>query len=547
MTDGTPQHNVIFNGDWGAMFWAPNLWQPEGGPYSARALHSFVELLADSGVDTYAISPNTQLAWYPSKAVPTALDDYTRGDQRWARWFRSCPDETNIAMMDRYLDLLDAGIDWMAETVSACKQRGIAPWASVRMNDPHGYLEKWVDNPTNCPLFKDPANRLTGTPLRPGRHADVLWVGLNYERQAVRDYFLAMIRELVLDYDTEGLELDFLRTPAICEPNASQQTIDTMTSWIAEIRDVTQQKQEQTGRPFPFGLRIPPALGALRSIGLDVAAIVAADLIDFVSPSNYMQTAWELPLDDLRRQLGDSVSIYGNVEFALNGVSAYSPTAETTELRCPFVVTEALLGAAAGMRALGADGIELYNYYAADEDNADIRICTRDNMRADYTAIRDIDTLEGVRGKTKQYAFTTMLAPVWNPPFDTPDQLPDILEPDWRRAYRLPMCAEPTDAGLKLVIQVVVDRRDDLPPLGVSFNDSWPTTDAQATDELLFPQLDHGFHVPEYTAFNYMFEVDGIVEGWNEISIYNGSHDVSTAASRARNSITIRSIELAVR
>ncbi|MBT3344060.1 MAG: hypothetical protein HN712_27655 [Gemmatimonadetes bacterium] len=541
------EHRIIFNGDWGTMFWAPKLWQPEGGPYSARALHNFVDLLAEHRVDTFAISPNTQLAWYPSKAVPTALDEYTRGDQRWAKWFRSCPPETNIAMMDRYLDLLEADVDWMAETVLACKQRQIAPWASVRMNDPHGYLEKWVDNPINCPLFKDPENRLKGTPLRPGRHADVLWVGLNYERQAVRDYFLAMIRELILDYDTEGLELDFLRTPAICEPNASQDTIDTMTAWIAEIRDLTLMKAQQTGRPCPFGLRIPAALGALRSIGLDVRAIVDAGLIDFISPSNYMQTAWDLPLDDLRRQLGSGIAIYGNVEFAMNGIPAYSPTAGTSELRCPFVVTEALFGAAAGALSLGADGVELYNYYAADEDNAEIRICTRENMRADYSAIRTLEDLDHLRGQPKQYAFTTILAPVWNPPFDTPDALPDILEPDWRRAYRLPMCSEPTDQGLELIIQIVVDRRDDLPPLGVSFNESWPTTQSQPTDELLFPQLDHTDHVPEFTAFNYHFRVDGIIGGWNEISVYNGSHAVETADERQRNSVTVRSIELAVR
>ena len=542
-----PNQQVIFNGDWGAMFWAPNLWQPEGGPYSARALHSFVELLAENQVDTFAISPNTQLAWYPSKVVPTALDGYTRGDKRWARWFRSCPDETNLAMMDRYLDLLEAGVDWMAETIVACEQRQITPWASIRMNDPHGYLEKWVDNPMNCPLFKDPDNRLRGTPLRPGRHADVLWVGLNFERQVVRDYFLTMIRELVLDYDTQGLELDFLRTPAICEPNASHQTIDSITSWIAEISDLARLKAQQTGRAFPFGLRIPAAFGALRSIGLDVRAIAEAGLIDFVSPSNYMQTAWALPLDQLRQQLGPDISIFGNVEFALNGVSAYSPEAGSTQLRSPFIVTEALLGAAAGQRALGADGIELYNYYAADEDNADERICTRQNMQADYTAIRKIQDLQRLRGEPKQYAFTTMLAPVWNPPFDTPDALPDILEPDWRRAYRLPMCAEPADCGLQLTIQIVVDRRDNLPALAVSFNDCWPTTEAQATDELLFAHLDHAFHEPDLTAFNYSFHVSEILEGWNEISVYNGSHAVETAATRRQNSVTIRSIELGIR
>lgn len=77
-------------------------------------------------------------------------------------------------MMDRYLDLAEAGVDWLAEAIQACRRREIAPWISIRTHDPHGYLEKWVDNPINCPLFKDPKNRPRGAPLRPRRHADVL-------------------------------------------------------------------------------------------------------------------------------------------------------------------------------------------------------------------------------------------------------------------------------------------------------------------------------------------------------------------------------------
>jgi hypothetical protein len=426
------KHRVIYNGDWGALFWAPAIWQPQGGPYSASAMHSFAQLLSDSGVDTFAISPNTQIAWYPSKVVPSALDGYTRGNERWAHWFRSQPPETNLAMMDRYLDLAEAGVDWLAEVIGASQQRAISPWISVRMNDPHGYLEKWVDNPINCPLFKDPANRLKGAPLRPGRHADVLWVGLNYERREVRDYFFAMIRELVMDYDAGCLELDFLRTPAICEPGASSQMVDTITSWIADIRALTLAKAERTGMPYLFGLRIPASLGALHSIGLDIRAVVNAGLVDYLSFSNYMQTAWDMPLDRLRAELNSDIALYGNVESVLNGLPVCDPelavegkqpspdSAEDLpgrEIRCPYVVTEALRGAVAGKLALGADGIVLYNYYAADEDNAQVRICTRENMHADYTAIRDVGDLETLRGQPKQYALTTMLAPVWNPPF----------------------------------------------------------------------------------------------------------------------------------
>ncbi|MBT5874728.1 MAG: hypothetical protein HOH43_15025 [Candidatus Latescibacteria bacterium] len=552
---------IIFNGDWGAMFWAPNLWQPEGGPYTAKAIESFTKLLSDSGVDTFAISPNTQIAWYPSKVVPTALDGYTRGDQRWARWMRSHSSAANIAMMDRYLDLVEAKVDWLAEAISQSRKRHITPWISVRTNDPHGYLEKWIDNPINCPLFKDPANVLKGTPLRPGKHADVLWTGLNYERQEVRDYFMAMIRELVMDYDADGLELDFLRTPAICEPGASQKTVEIITDWISEIRALTCLKQETNGRPYSFGLRVPAALGALKAIGLDVQTIVSEGLVDFLSFSNYMQTAWDLPLDQLRSVLGPDITIYGNIESGLNGLPVSLPgdaidTGEPqvdaahragTEMRSPYIVTPALLGAAAGKWILGADGIELYNYYAVDEDNGKDRVCTKQNMRADYSAIKHLKSLKSMRGLPKMYALSTILSPVWNPPFDTPDQLPAVLEPDWRRGFRIPMCAEPDDPNLEMIVQIVVDLRDSLPPIAVSFNDSWPSLNGEPTSELLFPQNEYTHHTPEHTAFNYVMGVGSIRDGWNDVSVYNGSHERHSPSDRRANSITIRSIELAIR
>ena len=42
-------------------------------------------------------------------------------------------------------------------------------------------------------------------------------------------------------------------------------------------------------------------------------------------------------------------------------------------------------------------------------------------------------------------------------------------------------------------------------------------------------------------------EVAEIAEGWNEVSVYNGSHQGETVEDRRRNSVVIRSVELAIR
>lgn len=538
------RHRNLFNGDWGTFFWAPGLWQPEGGPYSAEAIHRYVDLLADSGVDTFLISPNTQVAWYPSKAVPTALDGYARGDQRWAQWLPGIASETNMTMIDHYLDLQEAGIDWLAEAVKACRARGISPWVSVRMNDMHGAADP-AGNPINCPLFADPQYRLKGTTLDPHDPVNPYYQALNYECREVRDYMLSMIRELVMDYAFEGLELDWLRNPTICEPGVSQETTDVMTAWIAEIRALTQARAEQTGRPYVFGMRIPGELSMLRSIGLDVKAVAREGLVDFVNPSNFMQTAWTMPHDRLRAELGDDVAMYGVIELIINDVKGYSPELDEAFSRYPCASAPSLRGNAAGKLVLGADGIEQYNYYAADEDNFP-RLCTADNMRADYAAIRDVHDLEALRGQPKHYALETMFCSCWYPSADRPEPLPAILEPQWRRAFMLPMCAEPGNRGLELIVQVVIEKLDGFPGMGVAFNGGWPLFDARPTRELLFSNRPATHHVPEYQAYDYRFNVEEIREGWNEIVLLCGSDRTGSKEGNG-NQVKVVGIELAVK
>lgn len=191
--------------------------------------------------------------------------------------------------VNRYLDLAEDGIDWVKEIAQECRRNGIAPWVSVRINDAHG-ANNWEGSHMNCDLQKQPQFRLSGRPLNPRDGNNRFETLLNYEHLEVRDYYFAMIRELVEEYEHAGLELDWTRVPACCEPQASQQTCEIMTEWIAEIRAITQRQAVKIGKPYPLGLRVPVRLDQLKTIGLDVAAIAHRDLIDFICPTNTWQT-----------------------------------------------------------------------------------------------------------------------------------------------------------------------------------------------------------------------------------------------------------------
>jgi len=541
------KHRNLFNGDCNFLFYNPELWQPEGGAYSARAIHRYLGAIADGGIDTLLINPNTQVAWYPTKKLEYLLENYRRGDLAFthsvaaglAGMTPKLVDKfsTNmVEMLDLYLDLAEAGVDWLAESAKACRAHGLSPWLSYRMNATH--FSSAPVSPVNCRLFADPQNRLSGRIPGAAPSTEAAWVGLNYGRKPVRDYMLAMMREGIEDYDYEGLELDWLRHPVCLEATASARDVATMTDWFAEIRALTKARRPD----YVLGVRAPANLPYLRSIGIDLKELVRQGLIDYCTFSNFWQTAWEMPLDELRRELSPDFTIYGGMEDAPNWLETHAPSLrerpvgpdvqlagdnafhakvkpdEPRRVRGTRYLTasaEFMRANAAGKLVLGADGLEQFNFFVTDQ----VRV---PGLRADYAALRGLDQLETLRGREKHYAFNTasvLSTKIW----DVPEQLPVRIAPKHRRVLRIPLCAEPAGAGFVLVVQVIADRAQAGGDCGVSLNGCWPVFARTVTEDLLFPAGPYARHVEEHVAWNYTLDCGVIQDGWNEVVLYNES------------------------
>jgi hypothetical protein len=539
------RHRNLFNGDCNFLFYNPELWQPEGGRYRMAAIERYFATLAQSGVDTLLVNPNTQVAWYPSKTLPHILQGYTRGNldhtrRNAAALGHMTPElaetyaKNMVEMLDLYLDLAESGVDWLAESARICRTLGMSPWLSYRMNATH--FSSAPDAPVNAPVFRDPANRLSGRVPDAKGTVHAAWIGLNYGRPAVRDYMAALIREGVEQYDYEGLELDWFRHPVCLEGPASERDIAQMTDWFASLRDLTLRRRPD----YRLTIRAPSNLRYLRSIGLDLKELARRGLIDGVTFSNFWQTPWEMPLDELRRELGGEIAIYGGMEDAPNwletlapsltkrpsgpdvqlaGDNAYHTKARTdgpARVRGTRYLTasaEFLRANAAGKLVLGADGLEQFNFFVTDQ----VRV---PGLRADYAALRGLDRLETLRGTPKHYSLNTASlqgSKLW----DVPEQLPVKIAPRHRRALRLPMIAEPAASGLRLVVQVVTERDAPGDGCGISVNGGVPSFASTPTDQLLFPAGPYSHHVEEHRAWNFVLESAALRDGWNEITLYN--------------------------
>lgn len=537
----TARHRNLFNGDTCVFFYNPEIWHPEGGPYSAKAIHRYVDALADNGVDTFLVNANASKAWYPSKVIPTILDGYRRGDREFFRGHAICAGATepaavekflddSVAFYGRYLDLIEAGVDWLAEAAKACRRRGVSPWVSIRMNDMHGQ-KNFEGSYFNAPLLRQKEMR-----LRHSAYSPTMWIptyreGLNYARPEVRAFMFAQIKEVVEDYDYEGLELDWWRNALCCEPNATPETVEMMNAWFREVRALTGRRAMQTGRPYPFGFRMPGRLEALKSIGIDVVTLCREGTLDFICPSHFWRTSWDMPHDELRRQVGERVAIYGVIEDGVNRMAAAAPTIPLTrDMRYISASHEMMRANAAGKLVLGADGIECYNFFCTDQAKIP-------GVISDYTTLRDLHRLDRLRGQPKHYAFSDQGSPFVQIPFEGIPQLPVVLERGWIRSFRLPMCAEPADRGLELVIQVIVKAGDAFAELPVAFNGCWPRRAHTRSDRLLFPCGAFTHHAAANRGCNFKFPVALVREAWNEITVENGGDQT----------ITVVGLELAIR
>ncbi|GAB3930413.1 hypothetical protein [Larkinella terrae] len=549
------QHRNLFNGDTCVYFYNPERWQPEdytmktvvnprtgkmgtkpvaiGGPFQAKAIHRYVDLLADNGIDTFVINANANRAWYPSKKIPSILDGYKRGDREFFRGHAICQGITEPEaveefldnferFMNRYQDLLDAGVDWLAETAKACRRRKISPWVSIRMNDMHG--SRNVDGSFfNLPLFKKDEMRLKHASYGLQNAQDR--IGFNYEKPEVRALMFEQIREVVEDYDYEGLELDWWRQPLCCEPGASDQTIAMMNDWFRQIRELTQRRAKKTGKPYPFGMRIPGALDSLKAIGIDVVTLTQEGTLDFIIPAGFWATTWDMPHDEFRKRLGERVTIYGSVDDGANSLPTQNESG-SVEQRMRYIGAnpEVERANAAGKLAMGVHGIEWFNFFCSDQPLIP-------GLKADYTALRDIHKLDFLRGKPKHYCFSTAGA-FFNPtPFELPAQLPASIGPFAQRPFQLAMCAEPADKNLELVVQVVLKAEDKPGFLPVSVNGCWPNLKNEKSQKLLTSCGSLTHLTKEHLGYNYRFPVSLLTDGWNKIVVENQSKETITVAA----------------
>lgn len=175
----------------------------------------------------------------------------------------------------------DEGRDWVAELVAACRQRGLEVFWNHRVSE--------VDLETTTELEPGQTLQLNARNPVKAEHPDWVirtwwWQGLwDYSVPAVREYQLAILRELAQNYDLDGFQLDFARHIPCLPVGRQWELREHVTEFLRMVRGMLQETAAARGKPYLLATRIPHSLAGCQADGFDVAAWAAEELVDILT------------------------------------------------------------------------------------------------------------------------------------------------------------------------------------------------------------------------------------------------------------------------
>ncbi len=182
------------------------------------------------------------------------------------------------------------------------------------------------------------------------------WSGLDYGLAEVREQYFRTIEEVCLNYDVDGIELDYFRQLNCFRKHVwgdplGDQEVQIMNDHMARIRAMTDKIGRDRGRPILIAARVPDCPGYSKELAFDVEAWMAKDLIDIMVVGGYF---WLRPWEQSVK-LGHQydVPVYASLD------SSRVIDEETRNIRRS---DDAYRAHAANAWRGGVDGIYVFNF-----------------------------------------------------------------------------------------------------------------------------------------------------------------------------------------
>ena len=308
---------------------------------SRKTLLSYIDKLAAYGqVTHFFMCPNAMRANFDSKTFEPVWKSIDEPGVKASSWARSLK------------RLHDSGVDPYAIWIGRCRERGIQPWISMRMNDVHG-----VTDPSYCSLstFWRQHPELRRVPQ--SKSKDLSHYAFDFSHREVREHHLAFVKELFDRYDMDGFEADWLRFYWHLTPGKELEQSRYLTEFMREVRKIARAAEARRGHRILVGARVASTPKVALALGTDATAWAKEGLVDWIVPCNFWTTVdFDLPIDDWQRQVAEANPAAMVIPGLDIGVRMFRNRRMLTSAECR--------GWSELQYARGAKGIYLFNYFS---------------------------------------------------------------------------------------------------------------------------------------------------------------------------------------
>jgi hypothetical protein len=272
---------LVVNEDNDHFFKLPASWMTREG------LVRYLDDVLQGPVTHFVMCVNGQRASYDSKTwepIWKGVDEPARTDTATAM------DGTHDRWAVNAWELFKQGIDPYSVWIQRCREKGVSPWVSIRMNDVHWVtVSNYFRNATFCRTRRD---------LWRNQDAKGDWNDycLDYRHQEVRDYTFAQVAEMLERWDMDGIELDWMRSPLQFRKGHERSDAHFLTEFMRRVRRQVQEVSKKRGRKIRIAVRLPRSPQLAEKAGYDADVWLREGLMDLIVGSSVFWPDPELPV-----------------------------------------------------------------------------------------------------------------------------------------------------------------------------------------------------------------------------------------------------------
>lgn len=238
------------------------------------------------------------------------------------------------------------GVDPYRVWIDRCRQKGLHPWISVRMNDSH------------CP--DDDASFLRSEffyeakekGYMVGAQYGYFRICYNYAVPEVRDRMLRYLEEQLTRYDTDGIELDFSRELICFDYINNTNCIPVMNQFMRDTKRIVERAEALHGHGIRVGVRLMRDPEQCKSYGFDPETWVKENLVDLICVCPRWATCdSDMPVGAWKSAFPNTEISAGITDLILASMSNFACSPATVAAYAVRYLSDA------------ADSVYLYNFF----------------------------------------------------------------------------------------------------------------------------------------------------------------------------------------